>query len=136
MNLPSHLSANILTSMPLKHYLHLDWPTIFIFISLSVLLDLDHILFFIFKEKSFDPTVWLKVGRQMRQTMTPGLYIFHSPEFNIILFILSFFNKTILVFLLACLIHIMLDSLEHYRYHKNFSWFKKWSIFYNIKSLI
>ena len=73
-------------------------------------------------------------GKKMRSKMQPGLYIFHSPEFNVILLSLSFINEIALVIFSSNLIHIFLDVIEHYKYHKNFFWIKEWSIIHSFKT--
>lgn len=132
MNIFIHVFVNAIVSIPLHYFFGLDWTTIIIFIAAAILIDLDHILFFIFKHKTFNPKKWISIGTKMRSKMQPGLHIFHSPEFNILLIIYSFFNKIALIIMLSNLIHISLDILEHYRYYKNFSWIKEWSIIYSL----
>lgn len=131
MNHPKHIFVNSLISIPLKYTLVWDWPTVLIFVIMGgFLIDVDHILFFVFKNRTINPKKLLLAGKKMRSRMQPGLYIFHSPEFNIALLSYSFFNTTALVIFLSNLSHLILDTIEHYRYHHNLAWMKIWSVGY------
>ena len=131
MNTPTHLAMNIIISVPLKQYFGWGWGSILIFIFVGIFIDIDHLLYFIFRYKIIKPREWLRIGKKLRVQMQARLYFFHSPEFNAILFFLSFFNHIALVILLSNIIHIFLDIIEHYRYHRNFSWMKRWSVIYS-----
>jgi hypothetical protein len=130
MNFPRHIVANITISAPLKYWGGWSWDLIVIFVISAVLIDIDHLAFFSFKYKTVNPKTWLKIGNAMRNKMQPGLYVLHSPEFNLCLGIMSYYNEVILVIFLSNIIHISLDIYEHYKYHKNFKWIKSWSIVY------
>ena len=131
MNIPRHCAANIITVFPLSYFLGWDWKLIGIFLIASIAIDIDHLFFFTIKHKAISPAKWIEIGKNMREKMQPGLYILHSPEFNLLLLLLSFFNGIIFVIFLSNVIHIILDIHEHYQYHKNFLWIKKWSIIYS-----
>lgn len=133
MNLPTHLITNTITGAifykidfihSLKIYL--------LFIALGVLIDLDHILFLIIKYKTLSPKKLIQAGKEYREKMRANLYIFHSPEFNLFLLMLSFFNHIFLLIFLSNLMHILLDTVEHYNFHKNFKWLKEWSVINNL----
>lgn len=129
---PTHLAINTVLSVPVAYFVGLDWQLVLLFISFAVLIDIDHILYFIFAYGDLTPRKWIVRGNKKRDKMEPGLYIFHSPEFNLILFLLSFFNQIVLLMLISNMIHLSLDIFDHYRYHKNFLWMKRWSIVYSL----
>jgi hypothetical protein len=132
MNSLKHLITGLILTIPLKYALNLSTSQIGIFIAWSVLMDIDHIFLFIFKYKTLSYKKMLEIRRDLTGKMQAELYIFHSPEINIILLILSFFNQLTLVIFLSNIVHISLDIIEHYRYHKNFKWVKRWSIVHSI----
>ena len=133
MNTLTHIIVNASISLPLKYAFGWDWSNVLIFvIAGGILIDIDHLLFFMFKHKSINPKRWVLIGKKMRGKMQPGLYIFHSPEFNILLLSLSFFSEIVLIIFLSNLIHVILDIVEHYKYHGNFLWMKSWSIIYSL----
>jgi hypothetical protein len=132
MNWLTHLFTNLIIAIPLKYLFNLELNLIIIFILWSILIDIDHIFLFIFKYKTLNLKKIWKISKKLREKMQAELYLFHSPEFNIILLILSVFNKLALIIFISNLIHISLDTMEHYKAHRNFKWFKKWSIIYSI----
>jgi hypothetical protein len=128
MNPPTHFGVNLIIAVPLKYVFGWDSSLLIIFISAGVLIDFDHIFFLIIEYPKANIKAWVSKALEMRARMQANLYIFHSPEFNLLLLILSFFNHICLAIFLSNLIHTSLDAIEHYHYHKNFSWFKRWSI--------
>lgn len=133
MNTLTHIAVNTAISFPMKYVFNCDLPTVFIFMVVGgILIDIDHLLFLTFKHKTINPKKWILIGKKMRSKMQPGLYIFHSPEFNILLLLLSLFNEIAWVVFLSNFVHITLDIVEHYKYHGNFIWMKNWSITYSL----
>jgi len=133
MNTPTHIIANTSISIPLKYAFGWDWSTVILFaIAGGILIDVDHLFFFILKHKTVNPKRLILIGKKMRSKMQPGLYVFHSPEFNVALFLISFFSPLVLIIFLSNLTHIILDVIEHYKYHKNFLWIRSWSIIYSL----
>lgn len=98
-----------------------------IFILWSIIIDIDHIIFLFIKNKSVH--IWKDMIKH-RKEMKPELYLFHTLEFNIILFVFAFFSQIALTIFLASLVHIALDIFEHTQYHKNIVWIKEWSFAY------
>ena len=98
-------------------------------------MDIDHSLFFSVKYRTVSPKRWIKVGKGFQKKMQANLYIFHSPEFNAGLFILSLLHPAFLVLFVSNIVHIYLDALDHYRYHRNFHWVKRWSLLYHLKGI-
>jgi len=133
MNTPTHLAVNTIIAIPLHYILGLHTSSTLIFIlSGGIFIDIDHIFYFAIAHKTISPRKWIAIAKTMRKKMQPGLYIFHSPECNALLFVGAFFNKIILIIFLSNVIHIVLDIVEHYCYYKNFALIKKWSIAYVI----
>ena len=107
-------------------------PLLTLFILFSILLDIDHAIYFLLKYPKKSISRLIKKSKEYRKSMRPGFYIFHSPEILLLILILSPINQVISLLLLSNLIHIYLDIFEHYRHHKNFKFIKHWSIIYNI----
>ncbi len=132
MNLPTHLTINIITGAVFYKIEFINsFKNYLLFIALGILIDLDHILFLIIKHKTLNPKKLIQAGKKYREKMQANLYIFHSPELNFILLVLSFYKSIFLLIFLSNLIHILLDTFEHYKFHKNFKWLKEWSIVCN-----
>ena len=134
MNIPRHVAVNIFASIPLKYFLGWDWMLISIFIIAGIAIDIDHVFFFMFKHHKIKLKKWIAIAKEMKNKRQAELYIFHSPEFNAILLLLSFFSQAILAVFISNLIHILIDGLDHYQYHRNLLDLKKWSILYLLKN--
>lgn len=132
MNVSRHSAANIVVAVPLWYFLGWDWKLVTIFIFAGVAIDIDHLFYFLVKCGQINPAKWISIGKAMRKRMQSGLYIFHSPEFNLLLLATSFFSDIIFVIFISNTVHIILDTYEHYQYHKNFMWIKKWSVVYSL----
>jgi len=133
MNLLLHPIANLIVGTILWKIDFIPSTELFLlFIFFSILIDLDHIIYFLIKHKTNLRNL-IKDMKYHRKNMEPELYFFHSPEFNLLLLILSFFNFIFLLFLISNILHISLDIIEHLVYHKNLLWIKKWSFIYNLK---
>jgi hypothetical protein len=129
MNPQTHIIVNTSISLPLKYIFGWDWSIVLLFVLAGgVLIDLDHPVYFILKYKTINLKKWLLIAKKMESKMEPGFYVFHSPEFNILLLIAAFFSKIALIIFFSNLIHITLDIIKHYKYHRNFLWMKRWSI--------
>lgn len=129
MNAFIHLLANLIIGLVLYVLRILpDRQLLAVFILFGILIDLDHILHSIVRHKTLLPRRWLQVMREYRLHMEPHLYVFHSVEFNVVLALASIFRPLLALLLLSNLIHITLDIMEHYLYHRNFDCVKRWSI--------
>lgn len=135
MNFPTHLVLSTAVAVPLKYAFNFENTSIFVFIVWSsFLIDIDHIFYYAIKHRTLSFKKWLEVGKKMRNKMQPGLFIFHSLEFNLLLLLFSALYPWLLIFFLGSIVHTLLDTIEHYRYHRDFKWIKKWSIFISIYS--
>ena len=134
MTIPVHIAVNTLLSFPIQRVFEWDWRQVLLFIIVGgFLIDIDHPLYFGIKHKTASLKQLLKIGKKMHKKMRPGFYIFHSPEINLLFFFASFFYPIFIVVFLSNFFHIILDAIEHYRFHGNFRWIGKWSIIYNLQ---
>lgn len=133
MKSPIHIIVN--GSLGIMLYSYTEIPSILLIFFVfwgGLLMDVDHILLFMTKYKIFTLKKWVEITRNLYKKRQAEFYIFHSPEFHIILLVLSFFHELFLWILLGSAIHIMLDVLSHYHYHKNFRFLLVWSLLYHI----
>jgi len=129
MTPPVHLAANAVIGSCLFAAGIVRTPAeLGLFISYSVLIDADHILYFASRFAMRPLKETIRQAKHDRSHMVPHLYIFHSPEFNLLLLAGAFVSHAIFLLFVSNMIHILLDIIEHYRYHRNFRWMKKWSI--------
>lgn len=124
-----HLATNLAVSVPLYYagfFQNVQYAIIFILS--SVLIDIDHLFFFAFKHKTINPKKWWDIGIAYYQKNQANFYIFHAPEVNILLAILSFYHHIFLIILTSNVIHLTLDVINHYQKQKSFEVLKTWSI--------
>lgn len=86
----------------------------------SVFIDFDHYLFFIFKKRDLDPFKAFRFYGS-RKCGPPGLFIFHTVEFLLILGILAFFSDVFLVLFIGAFVHLFVDFFD------GFVWFTYYS---------
>jgi len=111
----------------------------------SVLLDIDHLFYYLYKNKknltinSFkeaykwykkDSKFFEKLPRSKIKKYYFGFYIFHSIEFIIFTFILSFFNKFFLFLFIGLFFHYLIDLI--YDLYKDWP-LQKFSLIYSFK---
>jgi len=109
-----------------------------IFLS-SVLIDVDHYLFYVYKKKDFNLRTaygwYIKMGKRFRslpsEKMEKSCYafcFFHGVEILIIFLILSFFSKYFLYISIGFAFHLILDIISELmligRIISKFSWRK------------
>jgi hypothetical protein len=131
MNAITHIVVNFFLGI----FLHLiglinSIEYFILFVLFGVLIDIDHIFFYIISQHTLSKNKLIKVLMDDRKKMQAGVFIFHSPEFNILVLtlVLFYYHPIFLLIFISNVVHVFLDALEHYRYHKNFHWIKKWSI--------
>ena len=124
-----HLAANAVLGAALaKGGIIESWGIYLLFVSFAALIDIDHIIYMIISEHSISAKKIIPIMKAYRTRMEPHLYIFHSPEFLFITALLAL-NHYIWGLLLASnLLHLSLDSLQHYLHNKNWDEFYEWSI--------
>lgn len=112
--------SSILTSISL----------LLLFISFSVLIDIDHFLYFTIKYHNIKEIK--KHWKYHYDNNIPSFYIFHSPEFNLLILILSFLYPIFFLLLISNLIHLSLDIPSQNTKPKYVLFVKEWSIIYQL----
>ena len=100
-----------------------------IILSSSVLIDIDHYLYHVYKKKDFSlkqtydwfikkKEKFLRLSRKQRNESYTGFYFLHGIEVLIFLFILGKFLSAYFYFILiGFAFHLLLDILNQIRYH-------------------
>lgn len=106
-----------------------SWNVSIIFIS-SFIFDLDHYLYFVIKKRKFGLKEAHSFFRKTHdkkdlKLMRTLLMIFHTVEFYLIVFVLSFFYELFLFVFLGLILHAMLDAIDEIN---TFGEIKAWSI--------
>lgn len=115
---------------------------IFLFLfSAIVLIDLDHVLLFIFKKKSINPfgfwkwsyekkDRWDKISLEEKRKYKKPIYIFHNIEFLLILILISRFIPYTNIILYGFVFHLFLDAIYNLQHREEK--FSKISLIYTL----
>lgn len=133
MKTSTHLIANGSIALALNFSTNIETNHLVAFIAWGgIIIDVDHPILYFSKYNTLKIKDWVKIQKSLAKKLQAELYFFHSPEINLTLMILGVFYPFFLWIFLSSLIHITLDIISHYAYHKNFKFLRKWSIIYNI----
>lgn len=128
----SHIVVNGLLAYPAARYFGWHGTEISILMFSTIAIDFDHVVYLSLRNNTYKPKSLLSIGKKYRDGMIPGLYFFHSPEFLAFLVVMSFKYRFAATILLSFTVHILMDIIEHYRFHRNFKWIFAWSPIYTI----
>ena len=134
MRLHWHFLVNIILVIIGKIVFNIEENLLIFFVIVGGAIDVDHPLYTMIKHKTFSSKKIVKIEQAAWGKMQARMYVFHSPEFNTLLIIFSFFSVYSLVFLTSNVIHLSLDAIKHHSLHKNLEGLKNWSIIYNLKN--
>lgn len=110
-----------------------------LFVAFGLLIDIDHLLFVAVEHRTLSPKRWIEAMRRDYERMQPRLYVFHSPEFNLLLVILAIFdafNGIARLALLSNAIHLAMDAVAQYSASRSFDWIATWSITRAVRDLV
>ena len=119
-----HLLFSFVLSYVLIFFFHFSLLAgLIIFLSASIIIDLDHIIFYAFKFREISPTRftkhflathnrWKKLSIKQRATYKRWHFFFHSLEFLILLGVLTTVHKVFLWILFGFLFHLVLDHCQ------------------------
>ncbi|MFC1768802.1 hypothetical protein ACFLZX_03490 [Nanoarchaeota archaeon] len=130
MNGIYHLMINFLFGLTLYFSGVIDSIGLFLFfILMAVIIDIDHILFFITRHRTLSIKKMYSLHKSYNNSKHANLYVFHSPEVNLVLLFLGLFNEIVFLVFVSNLLHIIADTISHLIFHGNFKFMKEWSIF-------
>lgn len=131
MKWPYHLIPNIIIALLLFYFNFVtSIPLLTIFILFSILIDIDHFFYFTIKYHNIKEIK--KQWKYHYDNKIPGFFIFHSPEFNLLLLIFSFLYPILFLMLISNLIHMSLDVPSQNTKSKYIFFVKEWSIIYQL----
>ena len=126
MNILFHFFINILLVLPFKLSL---FEILLVGIG-GVLIDIDHILFMIFKKKLYSIKDMLKFHRINFKLMTPHFFIFHMVEIILLFMITSYFlNWHVFLISVGFALHYLMDIIKYLWVYKSF---KPWISYFSI----
>lgn len=129
-----HTAFNLIVFIPLLLFLEIfSFELILLILAWGVLVDLDHLPYFIYKLRTVNFSKILKHANQEYKLDRPHFYPFHTIDFFIVFSIVLYlknFDLTLTFLFLTGLFHWTLDSARHYIIHRNFSWLRHYSAIY------
>ncbi|HEX8923539.1 MAG TPA: hypothetical protein VF828_02295 [Patescibacteria group bacterium] len=131
MHIKKHVVITSAAALAASHFYHgfkpIDLP---IMLAGGVLVDIDHVWYFMMKMKTVSFKQMKRASDAMFKDSTPGFYIYHTWFFMILSGIL--FRKGILngFLYLGYMIHILCDIMVYLQKKKGMIWVKKWSVVY------
>lgn len=128
MNTLVHLLAGTAVAVPLHALGVLSLQAVFVFVALGVLIDVDHLLYYTVRYRTLDLRRIARIQLGDRERMRANCYVLHSPEFNAALAAFSVLHPTGLIAVASNALHLSLDAVEHYRHHRGFGWYRRWSV--------
>jgi hypothetical protein len=103
----------------------------------GVLIDIDHLIYFIFIAKIRKIGDMWDFHKRENAIHRPHFFIFHMIEFIGLFLIISYFiDFTLFLIALGFLLHLLTDAVMYLLHHKSFNWLKKFSLFYIISRKI
>ncbi len=102
-----HIITGLIFSLILFPFI--KFYSIIVFLTI-VFIDIDHNLYYIFKYKNFS----LKKAYNffLQDELKDVLNIFHTTEFFILIFVLSFFSKIFFYIFIGMIFHIIFDAID------------------------
>ncbi len=102
------------------------FQTLLVFLS-SILIDFDHYLWYVARKKDWDlKNSYNYLEKLSKNLKKPIMMVFHTIEFLILVFILSFFWRGFYFALIGMIFHSILDLL--YFGHKNMLYVREFSL--------
>ena len=116
----THFAFGLLFIILLGIFTPLSPLALFIVFASSILIDVDHWLVYVKENKDFSikrSYQWFVNNIQKHKKQGKQfLCVFHTIEFFIIMFILSFFSQVIFYITVGCSFHLLLDLIYTYVY--------------------
>ena len=129
-----HTVFNLVVFIPLLLFLKIfSFELILLILAWGVLIDLDHLPYFIYKLRTINFSEIMKYANKEYKLDRPHFYPFHTIDFFIVFSLVLYlqnFDITLTLLFLTGLFHWALDSSRHYIIHRNFSWLRYYSAIY------
>jgi hypothetical protein len=107
-----HIILGLIFSLLVYFIFHVTLFQVSLIFFASVFIDLDHYIFYVFRKKSFDLKKAYDWHKNLPKNHKPMTQIFHTVEFLVLVFMLSYFWYGFLFILIGMLFHSITDILE------------------------
>jgi len=122
----NHLTISFIAGIFMLNLFRWTDTEFLIFLASSLLIDIDHLLYFLSKRKGVSETIALWKAHYRKKV--PGIYVFHSIEFIIALAVASIAYRPALFVLLGVLVHLGSDAFLYIMHYKNLRWLRHWCL--------
>lgn len=137
MNFDKHILITLVFGSTVLFILDIfSFKAILILVMAGLAIDLDHILYYIILQKHISFKGFYEHDKYHFKKKTVRFLIFHTLEFNIILFYFARQNFIVFLVFLGFLIHLLSDQIDTFVYKKNVFIIKKWIALWHIKKKI
>ena len=92
----------------------------------SFLIDADHFLYHIWKDRTLSLRRLARSVRKDFDERQQHFYLFHTLEFGVVFTIVEYYTPLSWVWAFGYWAHLSTDAYHNYRMRKNFSWLPKW----------
>ncbi|MBR9705423.1 hypothetical protein GOV14_00135 [Candidatus Pacearchaeota archaeon] len=115
MNVLVHSLFNLLTGI----LANLSLYEIMFLVLGGIIIDIDHLIYMIFREKLHNPKKIWKFHKQEYKINRPHFYIFHFLEIILLLMLISYFiNWYLYLIFVGFLLHWIIDVATYIQYYK------------------
>jgi hypothetical protein len=106
----THAILGAVFSIIICFIFHISFFNAFLIFFASVFIDFDHYIWYVHRKKSFSlKNAYNLLKKESKKKHKPMLHIFHTLEFMILVFILSFFWQGFLFIFIGMIFHSALD---------------------------
>jgi len=129
-----HILIGFVFSYLLAHFFNISLLSALLIFSSSVLIDVDHYIHYIYKKRDIsliNAYFWHKGLPKHHKKI---LHIFHTLEFHILVFLISFFWRPLIFIFLGLLLHSVSDLIDLFLGKMKF--FREGREFFLIKYLL
>src|SRR3990167_2511079 len=128
--LASEVFINVSVPVAIAMFWRLQLPESFLLVAGSLLIDIDHLLYYLFSKYPKKIKSAVQFFKQEFKSHTPHLYIFHTFEVLFILLTLSYlFGGYLFYLFLGFLLNFIIDIFTYLIIYKSFSpWLKYFSL--------
>lgn len=96
----------------------------------GIIIDLDHFVYYLWKGKSFRDLY--RAGSRHWLEYKPRFFVFHTLEFNILLFFLGYLHPVFFLLALAFAIHVFCDGYDYFLHIWDRKWLSHWVASYYV----
>lgn len=111
-----------------------SWGAMWIMLIVTTVIDFDHAVQYLVTQRNLDFKKGYRYYMRQFKTKKQRFYIFHTLEFHLVLFYLSFQSWTMFLIFFSAIMHLLADQLNYYFHHKALKDVQLWTTSGHIRS--